>query len=153
MNFHKQARKGPSPAVEATVHAGELLFVPRGWWHMALNLEVLVRPNIHSITAKCLSEGPMTEPRELMGRCKQHCMLADISCFDSLVLLLFAVGLGGPCWIFCVIACSCITRQCLAEEVRHVHSINGIRSSISTDGVDAGEDILSDTTLSVSKNR
>ncbi|KAK9854449.1 hypothetical protein WJX84_003525 [Apatococcus fuscideae] len=39
MNFHKQARKGPHPAIETTVRAGELLFVPRGWWHMAINLE------------------------------------------------------------------------------------------------------------------
>lgn len=25
--------------MECTVHAGELIFVPRGWWHLALNLE------------------------------------------------------------------------------------------------------------------
>lgn len=25
---------------ECVVKAGELLFVPRGWWHLALNLEV-----------------------------------------------------------------------------------------------------------------
>lgn len=25
--------------MEAVVEAGELIFVPRGWWHLALNLE------------------------------------------------------------------------------------------------------------------
>lgn len=25
--------------VECVVHAGEILFVPHGWWHMAINLE------------------------------------------------------------------------------------------------------------------
>ncbi len=40
MNFHKQACKGAFPAIETTVRAGELLFVPRGWWHMAMNIEV-----------------------------------------------------------------------------------------------------------------
>ncbi len=30
----------PQPApLECIVRAGELLFVPRGWWHCAINLE------------------------------------------------------------------------------------------------------------------
>ena len=39
--FAERRRTAP-PAlrpVEATVRAGELIFVPRGWWHAALNLE------------------------------------------------------------------------------------------------------------------
>ena len=32
-------RRRPPRPVEATVRAGELIFVPRGWWHAALNLE------------------------------------------------------------------------------------------------------------------
>ena len=28
------------PMLEGVVREGELLFVPRGWWHLAMNLEV-----------------------------------------------------------------------------------------------------------------
>lgn len=31
--------EGPPP-LEAVLREGELLFVPRGWWHLAMNLEV-----------------------------------------------------------------------------------------------------------------
>lgn len=38
--FYEQMQEGSCRPREAVVRAGELLFVPRGWWHMALNLEV-----------------------------------------------------------------------------------------------------------------
>lgn len=41
LNFYKQCRKGELRPLEGTLRAGECLFVPRGWWHLALNLEVL----------------------------------------------------------------------------------------------------------------
>ena len=31
--------EGPAP-LEGTCAEGELIFVPRGWWHAAMNLEV-----------------------------------------------------------------------------------------------------------------
>jgi hypothetical protein len=39
-NAHGRAGATGKPvALEATVHAGEVLFVPSGWWHCCLNLE------------------------------------------------------------------------------------------------------------------
>lgn len=38
LNFYDAARESRD-MIECVVGAGELLFVPRGWWHMALNLE------------------------------------------------------------------------------------------------------------------
>ena len=40
LNFYKESQKGPVQPLEGICRAGEVLFVPRGWWHMALNLEV-----------------------------------------------------------------------------------------------------------------
>ena len=39
LDFHEQAAEEPQ-CLEGTVRAGEMLFVPRGWWHLAMNLEV-----------------------------------------------------------------------------------------------------------------
>ncbi|DBA74433.1 hypothetical protein WJX77_011321 [Trebouxia sp. C0004] len=39
LNFYKESQKGPVQPLEGICRAGEVLFVPRGWWHMALNLE------------------------------------------------------------------------------------------------------------------
>lgn len=47
LNFHAQTQEGRVKPRECVVKAGELLFVPRGWWHMALNLEA----NLLSSTA------------------------------------------------------------------------------------------------------
>ena len=40
LNFYKETRKGHVQPLEGICRAGEVLFVPRGWWHMAMNLEV-----------------------------------------------------------------------------------------------------------------
>jgi hypothetical protein len=40
LNFYKESQKGLVQPLEGICRAGEVLFVPRGWWHMALNLEV-----------------------------------------------------------------------------------------------------------------
>ena len=41
LNFYAAAQEGDVKPVEGIVRAGEVLFVPRGWWHLAINLEVL----------------------------------------------------------------------------------------------------------------
>ena len=40
LNFYKETQTGAVQPLEGICRAGEVLFVPRGWWHMALNLEV-----------------------------------------------------------------------------------------------------------------
>lgn len=42
-DFYAEAQAGAVRPVEGIVRAGELLFVPRGWWHLAMNLEVCAR--------------------------------------------------------------------------------------------------------------
>jgi hypothetical protein len=39
LNFYDETRQHKVKPVECIVSAGELLFVPRGWWHMAINLD------------------------------------------------------------------------------------------------------------------
>lgn len=40
LNFYEATQEGALRPVEGIVRAGEVLFVPRGWWHLAMNLEV-----------------------------------------------------------------------------------------------------------------
>ena len=42
LNFYEAAQEGDVKPVEGIVRAGEVLFVPRGWWHLAINLEVIL---------------------------------------------------------------------------------------------------------------
>lgn len=37
--FYDEARTASPPPVECVCRAGELVFVPRGWWHMVVNVE------------------------------------------------------------------------------------------------------------------
>lgn len=48
LNFYEDAKE--LRPVEGIVRAGEVLFVPKGWWHLALNLEVRLVPGFR----KCL---------------------------------------------------------------------------------------------------
>ena len=43
LNFYTAAQEGDVKPVEGVVRAGEVLFVPRGWWHLAMNLEVMLK--------------------------------------------------------------------------------------------------------------
>ena len=40
LGYYEECHSAKVKPREAVVKAGELLFVPRGWWHLALNLEV-----------------------------------------------------------------------------------------------------------------
>ena len=53
LNFYKETRRGPVQPLEGICRAGEVLFVPRGWWHMALNLEVNLQPFILVVVLLC----------------------------------------------------------------------------------------------------
>ena len=53
LNFYAAAQEGATKPVEGIVRAGEVLFVPRGWWHLAINLEV--RLALVYIPASCLT--------------------------------------------------------------------------------------------------
>lgn len=42
LNFYEETREaayGAQP-FECVVNAGEVIFIPHGWWHLVLNLEV-----------------------------------------------------------------------------------------------------------------
>lgn len=41
LNFYEAAQESNVKPVEGIVRAGEVIFVPRGWWHLAINLEVI----------------------------------------------------------------------------------------------------------------
>ena len=42
LDFYEQLAEAGGRALECVVRAGDVLFVPRGWWHLALNLEVQI---------------------------------------------------------------------------------------------------------------
>lgn len=44
LNFYDASQRMRVPPLEGVVCAGEVLFVPRGWWHFAINLEVRCPP-------------------------------------------------------------------------------------------------------------
>ena len=52
-DFYAEAQAGAVKPVEGVVRAGELLFVPRGWWHMAINLEARPGSSAHVETVQC----------------------------------------------------------------------------------------------------
>ncbi|CAH9135067.1 unnamed protein product [Cuscuta epithymum] len=39
MNFYEQTRKCKKKPIECVCNAGEVIFVPNGWWHLVINLE------------------------------------------------------------------------------------------------------------------
>uniref|UniRef100_A0A7N0TIB1 JmjC domain-containing protein n=1 Tax=Kalanchoe fedtschenkoi TaxID=63787 RepID=A0A7N0TIB1_KALFE len=39
MNFYDAAREGKRKPIECVCKAGEVIFVPNGWWHLVINLE------------------------------------------------------------------------------------------------------------------
>ena len=52
LNFYEDARE--LRPVEGIVRAGEVLFVPKGWWHLALNLEVRRVPDFkNALGGRC----------------------------------------------------------------------------------------------------
>ena len=42
LSFYEATQQGPVQPLEGICRQGEVLFVPRGWWHMALNVEVYI---------------------------------------------------------------------------------------------------------------
>ena len=88
LNFYKDTQQGPFQPLEGICRAGEVLFVPRGWWHMALNLEVNFLPlhdwECHRTCVACIA-----------------CPLADAQ--EPFAFVLF-ISMGGACLSTCVTA-------------------------------------------------
>ena len=42
LNFYEAAKESEIRPKECVVEAGEVIFVPRGWWHLVINLEETV---------------------------------------------------------------------------------------------------------------
>lgn len=49
-SFYEYAKEEPA-MLEGICHAGELLFVPRGWWHLAINLEETIAVTQNHVSA------------------------------------------------------------------------------------------------------
>eukprot|EP00698_Gefionella_okellyi_P002532 TRINITY_DN12376_c0_g1_i1.p1 TRINITY_DN12376_c0_g1~~TRINITY_DN12376_c0_g1_i1.p1 ORF type:complete len:467 (-),score=66.88 TRINITY_DN12376_c0_g1_i1:41-1390(-) len=56
VNFYNAAVSGPVKPVECICRAGEMIFVPRGWWHAVLNLEDSVAITQNYVSGRNLSE-------------------------------------------------------------------------------------------------
>lgn len=39
LNYYKETQKLKIKPLEGICRAGEIIFVPNGWWHMVINLE------------------------------------------------------------------------------------------------------------------
>ena len=89
LNFYEDAQECRVKPQECIVKAGELLFVPRGWWHMALNLEVpaLLPPN--TLNPRRIAGMDVCNwlraPSHLQTGC--NCTIVEISWFEKLVWL------------------------------------------------------------------
>ena len=85
-DFYAEAQAGAVKPVEGVVRAGELLFVPRGWWHMAINLEA--RPG----SSACV------ETVQCCRGCKRR--LADCQVFDRCMPLKCCRPLGSAMCVY-----------------------------------------------------
>ena len=99
--------------IECIVSAGELIFVPRGWWHMAINLE----PGV-AVTQNYVSRSNLPHVLQVWGLLCLECLgVACESCkclASGLQCLLASVPVGfsvceasvpvgfGACWLRCL---------------------------------------------------
>ncbi|KAK9846311.1 hypothetical protein WJX81_001351 [Elliptochloris bilobata] len=80
-DFYADAQAGEARPVEGIVRAGELLFVPRGWWHLAINLEESVAVTHNYLgpvglpAALAFARAPAAE--RLVSGCADRGALAD----------------------------------------------------------------------------
>jgi len=68
INFYPQTKVGDVRPMECVCEAGEVIFVPRGWWHCVLNLEESV-----AITQNYVSERNLLTVVDYL-RDKPHCI-------------------------------------------------------------------------------
>ncbi|KAI8818137.1 uncharacterized protein EV422DRAFT_190700 [Fimicolochytrium jonesii] len=56
LSFYEQTKSGPSAPIEGVCRAGEILFVPRGWWHAVMNLEPSIALTQNFVSSENLRE-------------------------------------------------------------------------------------------------
>ena len=69
LNFYAEARASEEPPLECVVRAGEVIFVPSGWWHLVLNVEdsVAVTQNFCSRANLRRVESALRRPHLVSG--------------------------------------------------------------------------------------
>ena len=134
LNFYEEACQGDVRPVEGVVRAGEVLFVPRGWWHMAINLEVRVCPPLLNHSGNPLVQGglrPLKDslrfaPRTLLLRPAVDCQLSH-----GQSLLLPAAAPGLVCSVHLSAGAHMRARMCCApRECGALHTTAAATSSV-----------------------
>lgn len=76
MNFYEEARRRKEKPVECICRAGELMFIPHGWWHTVINLEDSIAVTQNYVSRYLIPE--RNSSRSLLPR--RACPPASVRC-------------------------------------------------------------------------
>ncbi|KAI9596539.1 hypothetical protein BDF19DRAFT_437777 [Syncephalis fuscata] len=88
-HYYAEARRMKNPPLECVCRTGEIMFVPRGWWHCVINLEFSVAVTQNYVSRSNLSEvlaflrDRPCQISGLRGIADEECGIADTTSPDS----------------------------------------------------------------------